>query len=191
MTLKWAGACTSSSQGKPRARKHPRRGSFCVEPCRDRTRSRVHEKSDRNRSRTAQTARAGTDKGLLSNFYQNLAAYLVAEGDLPGAFEAAREGIKIRAAQEPGHVYVGIGIEHLSLVYALRGDLARAATLEGYADSVFQKAGFKREFTEMTTHNRLTELLREGCTPDELARRFAEGAVLTPEAAIALALEQS
>ena len=34
-------------------------------------------------------------------------------------------------------------------------------------------------------------LLRDGLAPDELERLLAEGAALTPEAAVALALEES
>ncbi|MFZ0681258.1 MAG: hypothetical protein WAM84_00095, partial [Candidatus Cybelea sp.] len=77
-----------------------------------------------------------------------------------------------------------------ALAVALRGDLARAATLEGYADAAFERQGYEREFTETTTHVRLAAILREGLALDELARPMAEGAALTPEAAIALALEE-
>ena len=108
----------------------------------------------------------------------------------PAPLAAAREAIGIFAASEPDHAHVAIAIEHLALVLALRGDLARAATLEGYADAAFERLGFPREFTEATTHDRLTALLHEGLAPDELARLSAEGAALTPEAAIALALEE-
>jgi hypothetical protein len=62
--------------------------------------------------------------------------------------------------------------------------------LEGYADAALQRHGFPREFTETTTHDRLTALLRERLAPGELARLIAEGAALTPQAAIALALEE-
>jgi hypothetical protein len=89
---------------------------------------------------------------------------------------------------EPDHVHIACGIEHLALVFALRGDLARAATLEGYADGAFARHGFPREFTEWTTHDRLAALIREEFAPDDLARLTAEGAALSPDAAIAEAL---
>jgi len=41
------------------------------------------------------------------------------------------------------------------------------------------------------TYDRLAALLREGLTPGEFDRLLAEGAALTPEAAIALAVEES
>ena len=137
---------------------------------------------------TLTEARAGTDKMRLV-LLNNFAGYLAAADDLSGAVAAAREAIGIVAAHEPDHAHVAIAIENLALVVALRGDRARAATLEGYADAAFGRHGFEREFTETTTHDRLTAILREGLKPDELARLTAEGAALTPEAAIALALE--
>jgi predicted ATPase/DNA-binding XRE family transcriptional regulator len=133
--------------------------------------------------------RAGTDKTRLV-LLNNFAGYLAAADDLSGAVAAAREAIGILVAHEPDHAHVAIAIEHLALVVALCGDRARAATLEGYADSAFGRHGFEREFTEITTHGRLLALLREGLTPEELARLMAEGAALTPEAAIALVLEE-
>ncbi len=46
------------------------------------------------------------------------------------------------------------------------------------------------EFVQKRTHDRLRSLLRDELAPDELARLTAEGATLTPEAAITLALEE-
>jgi ATP/maltotriose-dependent transcriptional regulator MalT len=140
---------------------------------------------------TLPAVRSGADKSTLGTLLVNLAGYLAAADDPPAAVVAAREAIGIHAAREPDHAYVAIAIEHLALVVALRGDCARAATLEGYADAAFALHGFDREFTETTTHDRLTAHLREGLAPDELARLSAEGAALTPEAALALALEES
>jgi predicted ATPase/transcriptional regulator with XRE-family HTH domain len=134
--------------------------------------------------------RRGADKGTLTIILENLAGYLTAVDDLPGAVAAAREAIGIRAAREPDHVEVAIAIEHLALVVALRRDLLRAAMLEGYADAALGRHGYERESTETTTHDRLTALLHPGLAPDELARLSAQGAALAPEAAIALALEE-
>jgi predicted ATPase/class 3 adenylate cyclase len=139
---------------------------------------------------TLPAVRAAAAKSWLGILLQNLTGYLAAMDDLPGALAAAREAIGIRAAREPDHIHVTIAMEHLALVFALRGELARAATLEGYAATSLERHGFPRSFTETTTHDRLTALLREGLAPDELARLSAQGAALTPEAAIALALEE-
>jgi hypothetical protein len=73
-------------------------------------------------------------------------------------------------------------------VNALKGNLASAATLEGYADATFRRLGSKREATERATYNKLQAALKAGLPSDEFARLTAEGAALSPEAAIALAL---
>ncbi|MGB8909625.1 MAG: adenylate/guanylate cyclase domain-containing protein [Candidatus Cybelea sp.] len=139
---------------------------------------------------TLAAARVSAHEGTLAILLENLAAYLAAVDDLPGADAAAREAIGIRAAREPDDAHNAIAIDHLALVFALHGNHTLAARLEGYADNALQRHGYIREFTETTTHDRLTALLREGLTLEELARLIAEGAALTPEAAIALALEE-
>jgi predicted ATPase/class 3 adenylate cyclase len=135
--------------------------------------------------------RVGTlaDKALVANVLANLAGYLVQSGDLAGAIEAARRAIGLIASQAPDNSVVTYSIEDLALVDALRGNLARAAVLEGYADAMLRRLGNQREATERATYNQLTAVLGEGLRPDELARLTAEGAGLTPEAAMSLALE--
>jgi hypothetical protein len=81
-------------------------------------------------------------------------------------------------------------IETLALAIAAGGDVARATILEGYADAALLAQGCTRELTETTTHNRLMALLSEKLAPGELARLLAEGAALSPQSAIALALEE-
>jgi predicted ATPase/class 3 adenylate cyclase len=135
--------------------------------------------------------RSGKAKITLASTLANLAGYLAAIDNFTDALSAGREAISILAALESGHVHIAVAIEHLALVHALHGSLARAATEEGYVDAVFRRNGFEREVTETMTYDRLTALLREGLTPGEFDRLLAEGAALTPEAAIALALEES
>jgi ATP/maltotriose-dependent transcriptional regulator MalT len=134
-------------------------------------------------------ARRGREMSLAGTLLVNLAGYLVAVDDLPGAIEAAYEVIGPHVRREPDDSQVAQVVEHLALVYALRGELARASTLEGYAASVFRQIGFNRESTETKTYDRLSVRLREGLAPDELARFTAEGAALATESAIALALD--
>jgi hypothetical protein len=76
-----------------------------------------------------------------------------------------------------------ISIEHIVLVNALRGDLARSGVCRWF----FRRHGFNREFTETTTLGRSRPILNEGLSADELARLTSEGSNLTAEAAIALA----
>jgi hypothetical protein len=135
--------------------------------------------------------RSGANKGNLATLLFNLAGYLAAVGDLDGAIAASRESIRSRPGGEPDHAHVAGAIEHVALVFALRGDIARAAILGAYADAAFGRHGFEREFTETTTHDRLSALLQDGIRPDEIARLTKEGAALTPKAAIALATEEA
>lgn len=120
----------------------------------------------------------------------NLAGYLAAVDELPEACAAAREAIRDGASRDPGDTFVTLAIEHLALALVLGDDTSRAATLAGYAGNALQREGYTRGFSERTSHDRLTTLLRERLAPDPLARVLAEGAALTPEAAVALALEE-
>jgi predicted ATPase/class 3 adenylate cyclase len=136
-------------------------------------------------------ARSSADPGMLTYALYNLTGYLIDAGDLPGAIEAARETIDIRLKREPNHPEIAIAIEHIALVFALRGDPQRAAVLEGYAQATFARAGFEREVTEAMTYDRLTALLQEHLGADEAASLAAKGASLAPNAAVALALDES
>ena len=140
---------------------------------------------------TLAAVRTGPDPAFLAHILYNLAGYLVAADDLPGAIAAARESIGIHGAREPDHAHVALAIDDLALALALRGERARAATLEGYADTALRRRGFERQNDDQKrTHDRLASLLRDELAPDDLARLTAEGATLTPEAAITLALEE-
>jgi tetratricopeptide (TPR) repeat protein len=134
--------------------------------------------------------RAAGDRNMLANVMANFAAYLVAVDDFPEACATARELIRELAPRDPTRAFIAMALEPLALALAVGGDLARAAALEGYADAALRAQGFEREFTETTTHDRLMALLAERLAPDDLARRLAEGVALSPEAAIALALEE-
>ncbi len=137
---------------------------------------------------TLPAARANADRSTLANVLTNLAGYFAAVDDLPEARAAAREAILEFAARDAGGAGLAIAIQHLSLTLALGGDLTRAATLTGYGDAALRRHGFEREFTETKTRDRLNAVLSEGIAPPELGRLLAEGAALTPEAAVALAL---
>jgi ATP/maltotriose-dependent transcriptional regulator MalT len=137
------------------------------------------------------TDRSGTDRGMLATHLANIAGYLIAVDDLPEAAAAAREAVALRAAQDPDHAYIASSLEHIALIGALGGDLERAARLEAYADAALRRHGLEREHTETATHDRLTGLLRAGLSPEELRRSSAAGEALQPEAAIALALEET
>ena len=133
-------------------------------------------------------ARAYGDRRRLSNMLLNLAGYLAAVDDVPGARDNAREVIRNLAPFEPDGLYVAFALEHLALALALGGDLERAAKLAARAEASRQENRFEREFTETTSHERLIALLHVRLAPEERERLLAEGAALSAEAAMALAL---
>jgi predicted ATPase/class 3 adenylate cyclase len=132
--------------------------------------------------------RASGNRNTLVNGMANFAGYLAATDRFSEASSIARELIGELASREPTHTHIAVAIEPLALVVAFTTDPARAATLEGYADTALRNQGFTREFTETTTHDRLMTLLTQRLAPADLAHRLAEGAALTPEAAVELAL---
>jgi hypothetical protein len=129
------------------------------------------------------------DIASLVNQLANLAGYYAAVDDFPRAVEAVREALGLLAVRDPDNGEVAILIEHLALVYALRGAPEKAAILEGFANASFPRRAFLREFTEIGTHLRLDGLLRDSLPADELVLLAAEGAAFQPDAAIAFALE--
>jgi predicted ATPase/class 3 adenylate cyclase len=135
--------------------------------------------------------RAANDSTMLHNAMANLAAYLAAADQFSEASAIARELVREIAARDPTARFVALVLEPLALAVAHGGDSARAAVLEGYAEAAQRGSGFVRGFTETTTHDRLMALLADRLAPDDLSRALAEGAALAPEAAIALALDES
>ena len=133
-------------------------------------------------------ARSGGDRGMFATMLANFAGYLVAVNETAAAIEAAREAIRELAARDPESYNLAVSAEHLALALALEGDCERAARLSGYADATFARAGFEREFTETTTYDRLRGILRDVFREEPLATLLAEGAALTPEDTVALAL---
>jgi predicted ATPase/class 3 adenylate cyclase len=132
--------------------------------------------------------RSGKEGALASSALGNLAGYLLASDDLAGAAAAAREAI-VTLVNEPDHLLVTSALEHLALVDALHGDVARAAHLAAYTNAAYAKDGTTRVYIEQTTYDRLTALLDANLEPEERSRLAAQGAALTAEAAVALALE--
>ena len=118
----------------------------------------------------------------------NLAGYLIAVDDFEAADSAAREALQLLSRHDADSPIIAAAIEHLALIRALADDLHPAATLMGYAESAYQKSGTVREFTERTTHDRLSALLQARLDLATLDRLSAQGAALVPDSAIALAL---
>jgi tetratricopeptide (TPR) repeat protein len=134
--------------------------------------------------------RATGNRNMLVMATVNFAGYLAAAGHYSEASAIACELIGDLAPREPTHASIAVAFEPLALALALAldADLVRAATLEGYADAALLAHGFTRGFTETTTHDRLMTVLAERLAPADLTHRLAEGAALSPKAAVELAL---
>lgn len=116
----------------------------------------------------------------------NLGAYLAAVGDAEAAHHVAAEGIALLVGSASASIAVAIG--HLALAHALGGDTKRAARLLGYWDAASQGRGLTRDFTELSTYERLSTIVAERLTADERNRLVLAGAALTPADAVAEAL---
>jgi class 3 adenylate cyclase len=101
-----------------------------------------------------------------------------------------REAIAAHNGHDPDNNSIIFTLELLALIDALQDRFPRAARLVAYTDSAFAKLGTKRRRVSQMTYDRLTALLDARLTPEDRAHLAAEGAALTPEAAVTLALER-
>ncbi len=117
---------------------------------------------------------------------ENLAYYLFAVDEFAEAEHVALDVIRTLAPREAGHGLVLGSIEVIAAVEATERDARRAAILAAYVDAGFESMGYERMGSSRIVHDRLTALLGEKLTEDERARLNAQGATLSPEAAIHL-----
>jgi len=117
-----------------------------------------------------------------------LTTLFVANGECPEAMEAAHETIHTLARQPDNFLVTG-AIEGVALVDALQGRFTRAARLSSYTKLTVKNFGFKLGSHDQRNRDHLTALLEANLSPEERARFEAEGAALTPEAAVAMVLE--
>jgi predicted ATPase/class 3 adenylate cyclase len=116
-----------------------------------------------------------------------LTGMLVTDGEFAEAMEAAH-GMIETLAREPDNIFVTGAIEGVALVDALLGRFTRAACLSSYTELAVKKHGYKRGESDQRRLDQLMALLEANLSPEERARLEAEGAALTPEAAVALVL---
>jgi len=120
--------------------------------------------------------------------YANLAAYHVALDQLEDARFNARQALLL-AQKMQRQFQIAVGIQHLALVAAVSGDIARAARLVGYADKWYRDEGGERETTEQWGYARIMERLHGQLKRDELEALLVEGAKLSEEKAVEEALK--
>ena len=102
----------------------------------------------------------------------NLAAYLLAADRVMEARAAALESLDVARALR-WRPAVARAIEHLALVAALRGRLEPAAVLAGFAVAFYAEGAATREYSELSTFDRLNAALDAGLGADaaDSARR--------------------
>ncbi|HTD35659.1 MAG TPA: helix-turn-helix domain-containing protein [Candidatus Elarobacter sp.] len=117
----------------------------------------------------------------------DLAAYAIADGDLPGACAEARTVIAMSdRVDQP--VHLAIAVEHLGVVAALRGDLEPAARLLGYSDAVFRRLAYARQPVEQHGEERARAILAVRLGEEAAAALGAQGAAFTRDEAVTEAL---
>ena len=120
--------------------------------------------------------------------YINIAAYRIALGDVDGAREAAREGLRW-ARQAQNALLIAIALQHLALLLALRGEVNDAARLIGYVNVQYKELGSEREATEKWGYEKLMAALHEHLSEAEIEKLAAEGAAWSEDRAVEEALK--
>jgi hypothetical protein len=132
------------------------------------------EAVDRAKEACAFARQAGMPLDL-ADALQNLAGYLLSQGEVEGGKTAAREALELKLALNPQSWLVHC-IEHLALAAAVEGDLSLAARMAGYTDHRLRAEGAARETTEQVGWSNLQRLLATGLPTEERDRLAAEGA---------------
>jgi hypothetical protein len=108
-----------------------------------------------------------------------------------GDFDRARTDARAALVQAHGvdlASWTAITIQHLAAVAASRGDIAAAAQLCGFCDELFRRDGVQRDLTEQRTYDLLRAALSAQLSKVELSRLTADGASLTEDQAVEMAL---
>jgi hypothetical protein len=134
----------------------------------------------------ARRLRQNSHPSLIAHVLYLLAAAHVERGDAMEALAAAAEAAPVMRDQ-------GILLylfDHLALLAARTGHAADAALLAGYTDAAYRTCERPREPIESRAIARLTQLLESSLQEDEIARLRREGAFLTEDQVMVLALRE-
>jgi predicted ATPase len=118
----------------------------------------------------------------------NSAAYRIVLGELTGARESARKGLRV-ARQARFEPVIAIALQHLALLSVLGGDARRGAQLLGHVDAQYTALGLQRGPTEQWGYDKLMTALRETLSADEIAQLAAQGAAWSEDQAVEEALK--
>jgi tetratricopeptide (TPR) repeat protein len=120
----------------------------------------------------------------------NAAGYLLALGRTTEAFDHARTGLEISVRIKRALI-TAIAAGHLGQIAATHGDYERAARLIGFADNAYSAHGIVREPTELKGYNAAMAAIAVSLSQERRAALLAEGAKLSQDAAVKLAMEFS
>jgi tetratricopeptide (TPR) repeat protein len=130
----------------------------------------------------------GKNASALASTYLNITAYRIALGDVDGAREAAREGLRLARQAQKGFS-IAIALQHIALLLALRGEVNDAAGLISYVNVQYKELGQEREATEKWGYEKLMAALHEQLSEAEIERLAAEGAAWSEDRAAEEALK--
>jgi tetratricopeptide (TPR) repeat protein len=117
----------------------------------------------------------------------NLAAYLIASGQIDEAYHLANEALR-KAADVQYPVLIACSLQHLAAIAALRGDHERASLLLGYTNKAFSEAT-PREDTEKREYNWIVATLQNALGQHRLNDLLQRGETMPEENAIAEGLK--
>ncbi|MBV8148253.1 MAG: tetratricopeptide repeat protein [Candidatus Eremiobacteraeota bacterium] len=130
----------------------------------------------------------GKNAQYIATDHTNSAAYRIALGDLTGARDSAREGLRV-ASQARDEQSIADALQHLALLAGLGGDARCAAQLLGSVDAQYIALGMQRGTTEQWGYDKLVTALRETLSADEITQLAAEGAAWSEDQAVEEALK--
>jgi predicted ATPase/class 3 adenylate cyclase len=130
----------------------------------------------------------GKNNSLLATGYLNIAAYRIALGDVDGAREATREGLRwARQAQDASNL--AVASQHVALLLGMRGEVNDAARLIGYVNMQYKELGSERQATEKWGYEKLMAALHEHLSEAEIEKLTGEGAAWSEDRAAEEALK--
>ncbi len=124
---------------------------------------------------------------VAANLRNNLAAYRIALNQHDAAAADARQALSMLRESQNSYD-IGIAVQHLALIAALRGDATRASRLTGYVDAYFKNSGIQREPTEKWCYDRIMASLHDQLEEHNISLLMRDGASLTEPEAVAQAL---
>jgi len=116
----------------------------------------------------------------------NLTAYLLAANRVADARATALEALQEARALDWRAAVVRV-IEHLALIAALSGAREQAARLLGYTVAFYESGTATREFTEMSSYDRLSAELGTALPKIKTEELMAEGARCSEDRAVEIA----